>query len=127
MGLAVGDDLTGVVTPLEVVPYRGAQAAARRLAEAAERLGAECIVLGLPASADGSIGTAARRTEALAAELRTLGLEVALQREFLSTNEARRRARSAGHPADRPVDDLAAQVILEEFLANASGTVAGEE
>jgi len=126
MGLAVGDDLIGVFPPFEIVAYRGAKAAARRLADIAGRLGAERIVLGLPAGADGSSGAAGRRTEALAAELRALGLDVALQREFLSTNEARRRARSAGYRSDRPVDDLAAQVILEEYLENAAAAD-GEE
>jgi putative transcription antitermination factor YqgF len=127
MGLAVGDDLTGIVSPLDVVAYHGAEAAARRLADIARRLGAERIVLGLPAGADGSTGAAGRRTETLAAELRALGFEVALQREFLSTNEARRRARAAGYRSDRPVDDLAAQVILEEYLENATGAAGGKE
>ncbi len=119
MGLAVGDDLTGVVTPLEVVPYTGVEAAARHLAGAAADVAAERIVLGLPAGADGKAGPAARRTEALAAELRALGCEVELQSEYLSTDEARRRARAVGYRPDRPVDDLAAQVILEEYLASA--------
>lgn len=127
MGLAVGDDLTGVVTPLAIVPYEGTEAAASRLVEAAERVGAQRIVLGLPARADGSLGEASRRTEALATELRALGFEVALQTEFLSTNEARRRARAVGHREDRPVDDLAAQVILEEFLESAVSAAHKEE
>jgi putative holliday junction resolvase len=127
MGLAVGDDLTGIVSPLDVVAYHGAEAAARRLADIARRLGVERIVLGLPAGADGSTGAAGRRTETLAAELRALGFEVALQREFLSTNEARRRARAAGYRSDRPVDDLAAQVILEEYLEHVSGAAGGKE
>jgi len=127
MGLAVGDGLTGVVSPLEVVSYRGAQAAARFLADAAERLGAGCIVLGLPTLANGSVGPAARRTEVLAAELRALGLEVDFQGEFLSTDEARRRARAAGRPPGRPVDDLAAQVILEEYLASSISVSTGEK
>jgi len=46
---------------------------------------------------------------------------VALQPEFLSTREARQRAREAGLPPDRPVDHLAAQVILEEHLAGKRG------
>jgi RNase H-fold protein (predicted Holliday junction resolvase) len=45
------------------------------------------------------------------------GLEVVLQPELLSTREARRRAREAGLPPDRPVDHVAAQIILEDHLA----------
>jgi putative Holliday junction resolvase len=117
IGLAVGDDHTGVVSPLEVIPYEGVEKAAHAIALAAERYGAGCVVLGLPALADGSTGPAARRTEMLAPKLRALGCVVALQSEFLSTDEARRRARESGRSVDRPVDDLAAQVLLEEYLA----------
>ena len=122
MGLAVGDESTGVVSPLEVVSYDGVAAAARHLMESAERLGAACVVLGLPALADGSVGPAAARTEALSEELRSLGVRVELQSEFLSTQEARHRARAAGRAPSRPVDDLAAQVILEEYLAGLAPT-----
>jgi putative Holliday junction resolvase len=121
MGLAVGDDTTGTVSPLEVVPYRGTEAAAHTILDTAARLQAGCVVLGLPARADGTVGGAARRTEELAAALRRLGLDVATQREFLTTDEARRRARAAGRRARDPVDDIAAQVILEEYLATVDG------
>ena len=117
MGLAVGNDQTGTASPLEVVPYDGVGAAARRIAETAERLGAVRIVLGLPTLADGSVGPAARRSERLAEELTRLGLVVVLQGEFLSTDEARRRAREIGRASRQAIDDLAAQVILEEYLA----------
>ena len=52
-----------------------------------------------------------------AGHLRELGMEVELQPEYLSTNEARRRASSAGLSRDQPVDHVAAQIILEDFLA----------
>jgi len=116
MGLAVGDDRTGVVSPLDVVAYGGVAAAAQLIAETAAQMGAGRVVLGLPTLADGSTGPASRRSLQLAEELRNLDVAVALQGEFLTTDEARRRARAAGRPADRPVDDLAAQVLLEEFL-----------
>lgn len=116
MGLAVGDDVTGVVSPLEVVPYGGIAKAAKLIAATAKRMSAELVVVGLPALADGSTGSAARRSHQLAEELHHLGVQVALQSEYLSTNEARRRARSAGRRPDRPVDDIAAQVVLEEYL-----------
>ena len=116
MGLAVGDDRIGVVSPLEVVAYGGVAAAAQLIAETAVQIGADRVVLGLPILADGSTGPASRRSLQLADELRSLNVDVALQGEFLTTNEARRRARAAGRRKDQPVDDLAAQVLLEEFL-----------
>ena len=116
LGLAVGDDATGVATPLEVVPYRGVHAAAEMLAAAACRHGAERVVIGLPTRADGTETPACRRSHAVAAAVAELGLEVRLQPEYLSTDEARRRARAAGLPGDRPVDHLAAQVIVEDHL-----------
>jgi putative Holliday junction resolvase len=116
MGLAVGDDRTGVVSPLEVVAYGGMAVAAQLIAETAVQIGADRVVLGLPTLADGSTGPACRRSLQLADELRSLDVDVALQGEFLTTDEARRRARAAGRRKDQPVDDLAAQVLLEEFL-----------
>jgi putative Holliday junction resolvase len=117
IGLAVGDDSTGVVSPLEVVACDGVATAAQLIADAALRIAAGCVVVGLPTRADGSTGSAARRSHLIADHLRTMGVEVVLQSEFLSTNEARRRAREAGRPRSGWVDDLAAQVLLEEFLA----------
>ncbi len=117
MGLAVGDDDTGLVTPLAVVPYRGAAEAAARILAEARRLGAGEVVVGLPTLADGRRSGGCARSEKLARELESLGLRVHLQAEHLSTDEARRRAGAAGRRRGSPVDDLAAQVILEEFLA----------
>lgn len=120
VGLAVGDDLTGIVTPLAVVSCRGVASAADAIRSAARAHGASCVVVGLPTSADGTPTPACRRSTLLATELRRLGFEVVLQPEFLSTDEARRRARELGLPASRPVDHLAAQVLLEEYLATRS-------
>ena len=117
MGLAVGDDSTGVVSPMEVVSYEGRVSAARYIAETARRIDAGRVVIGLPTLEDGSLGPAARRSQLLAEIVGELGLDVALQSEFLSTDEARRRAGSVGRRRGQPVDDIAAQVILEEYLA----------
>ena len=118
MGLAIGDDTTGVASPLEIVAYAGVNQAAQQIADMASKIGAARVVLGLPTLEDGSRGPASRRTDRLAEALKALGIEVALQSEFLSTDEARRRARAAGRPTRQPVDDIAAQVILEEHLAS---------
>jgi putative transcription antitermination factor YqgF len=116
MGLAVADGATGVASPLAVVAYPGVAEAARVIAAAAIDNRAALVVVGLPGFADGSESPAARRSRRLAEALGDLGLEVALQSEYLSTVEARARARDAGRRPGLPVDDLAAQVILEEFL-----------
>lgn len=117
MGLAVGDDTTGVASPLEIVPYTGVDRAAQQIANLASKIGAERVVLGLPTLEDGTRGPASRRTDRLAEALQALGVVAALQSEFLSTDEARRRARAAGRSPRQPVDDIAAQVLLEEYLA----------
>jgi len=117
LGLALGDDLTGFATPLEVVGYRGTADAAQLIAEAMDEYGAEIAVIGLPTLSDGSETPACMRSHALAGALAELGVETALQPEFLTTNEARRRAKSSNRRPGQPIDDIAAQVILEEYLA----------
>ncbi len=117
VGLAVGDDATGVASPLRVVPCSGAREAAvivvRTLAEAS----CEVAVIGLPTAVDGTLTPACARSHALARLLAADGVTVRLQPELLTTDEARRRARAAGRAPRQPVDDLAAQVLLEEYLA----------
>jgi putative Holliday junction resolvase len=124
MGLAIGDDATGVASPLAVMPYEGVDHAARKISAVAEESGATCIILGLPTGEDGSPGSAARRSELLSEAITKLGLKVVLQKEFLTTNEARRRARAVGRSPRQPVDDIAAQILLEEHLANLDRTPA---
>lgn len=119
LGLAVGDDGTGIASALAVVPYGGITEAADLIVQRAAASGAGCVVIGLPTLEGGEETPACRRSHALAAAVSARGLTVVLQREFLTTNEARRRARAIGLPADRPVDHLAAQVLLEEYLAGA--------
>ena len=116
LGFAVGDDGTGVVTPLETVEVIGVQAAAMVVAAAATRHRATRVVIGLPVAADGSHTPACRRSEALATALAAHGLDVVLAPEYLSTNEAQRRAREAGIPRGRPIDHLAAAVLLEDYM-----------
>ena len=125
LGLAVGDDQTGIVTPLEVVRCSGVTEAAATIARVLMRVGAERAIIGLPTLADGSVGPAARRSELLVEAVRALGFDAELQPEHLTTHEARSRAREIDRAQNLPVDDLAAQVILEDYLARRGGSVAG--
>ncbi len=117
IGFATGDDSSGVVVPLDVVNSSGVASAAEIIADRASHLKVDRVVIGLPTAADGQPTAAGRRSNELAKALLARGLDVALQAEYLTTNEARRRARDAGLPARRPVDHIAAQVLLEEYLA----------
>ncbi len=117
MGLAWADDATGVAVPDTVVAYEGITRAAELICQLLREREAALVVLGLPTGADGAETPACRRTHRLAEALRDRGCRVELQPEYLTTNEARRRARLAGRPRHRPVDDLAAQIMLEEYLS----------
>ena len=122
MGLAIGDEATGVVSPLAVVPYGGLETAARKICAVAEEFGATCVIVGLPTGADGSPGPAARRSQLLAEAISAVGVEIVFQKEFLTTHEARRRAIAVGRSPRRPIDDIAAQILVEEYLANLDRT-----
>lgn len=122
LGLALGDDVTGLVSPLQVAPYTSCDQAARDIVEAMGTYGAQAVVIGLPTDIDGSETPGCARTHALVDALGALGIEAAVQAEYLTTNEARRRARSSGRRSSQPVDDIAAQVILEEYLAGRPST-----
>jgi putative Holliday junction resolvase len=120
MGLAVADDTSGIATPLDVVAYDGVEAAARVIVERTQETGAGMVVVGLPTREDGRETPAARRSHLLAEAVRDRGVAVELQPELLSTVEARHRARNAGRKTGAAVDDLAAQIILEEYLERCS-------
>ncbi|MCU0303218.1 MAG: Holliday junction resolvase RuvX [Thermoanaerobaculales bacterium] len=117
MGLAIGDTVTGVASPLAVIPYPGVEGAATAIAAAAAEHRATLAVIGLPTDADGDETPACARSRRLRDAVASRGLDAILQGEHLTTDEARRRARAAGRRAGDPVDDLAAQVIVEEALA----------
>ena len=116
MGVAVADTDTGVATPLEVLPYQGVARAADAIGELCRRHDAAAVVVGLPVNSEGETTPACARSHALASELEARGLTVILHGEYLTTNEARRRAREAGLRRDKPVDHIAAAVVLEDWL-----------
>jgi putative Holliday junction resolvase len=123
IGIAVGDDVTSVVSPVAVIPNRGGiDAVAQRIAQLAGEHAARSIVVGLPTSVDGDVAPGATRSHRLAETLESLGWTVTLQAEHLTSVEARSRARECGRRAQQPVDDIAAQIILEEHLARRQAT-----
>jgi putative pre-16S rRNA nuclease len=126
IGVAVSDAL-GItargVTTLEGLNMR---AAAGRVAEIAAELGAEAVVVGLPVRADGSVGDAAARVLRFIELLEAAtSLPIHTVNEWLTSYEAEERMREMGirgNERRRRLDQAAAVVMLEEFLATIERT-----
>jgi putative Holliday junction resolvase len=121
IGVALSDSAGSLATPYEVVARSGDRARDhRRIAALAEEAGAECLVVGLPLSLDGSTGPAARAALAEADELaEATGLPVEMWDERLTTVTADRDliALDLKAPARRRiVDKVAAAVMLQAWL-----------
>lgn len=122
-GIAIGDDLTGIVTPHEVlmVPIKPTHdRLLDAIATSIDRFGPDALVLGMPFNMDGSEGPQAKSTrefgESLAART---GLEVHYQDERLSSVDAEWTLDGSGKTRGQKKalrDALAAAVILRDFL-----------
>lgn len=120
IGLAVSDPTGTLARPLRVLKHLARDEDARRIAAAAVEEDAEMIVIGQPLDSDGSVGPQARKSQRLAdmlAEYTDLPIHLwdessttsaAVQsRIALGTSRKKRR----GH-----LDDLAASILLQDFL-----------
>lgn len=121
IGVALSDSAGSMATPYEVVPRSGdRQRDHRRIAALAEEAGAECVVVGLPLSLDGSTGRAAQAALAEAAELAAAtGLPVEMWDERLTTVSADRELMALDMKAGarrRVVDKVAASILLQAWL-----------
>lgn len=121
IGVAVSDSAGSLATPYDVVLRSGDRAQDhRRIAALAEEADAQCLVVGLPLSLDGSVGPAAAAALAEAEELgAATGLPVETWDERLTTVTADRDllALDMKAPARRRViDKVAAAVMLQAWL-----------
>lgn len=123
-GLAVGDTITRVVSPLRVIEAGPARldTLVDALAQAVRDHSVQALVLGLPLNMDDSEGPPARDARRMAQVLgERLALPVHLQDERLSSDDADRAlARSGFTRAQKKArrDALAAATILREYLAS---------
>ncbi len=119
-GLAVGDDVTGVASPVGVIETADAAERMQRIVEAIEKHGPGAVVVGLPLNMDGTVGPAGERVQALVKELgERVGLAVHLFDERLSSEAANEQMARSGlthRGKKRRRDALAAAVILRDFL-----------
>jgi len=120
-GVAVSDALGLTARGVTTLRNLSDISAVERITELAVELEAEAVVVGVPFKPDGSSGDAADRVLRFVARLEAaLTIPVHTIGEWLTSVEADDRMRSQGVPAaerKRRIDEAAAVVILEEFLA----------
>ncbi len=118
IGLAVGDEETGMAFPRPAV--RAGRRALAAIRELATEEGTNRIVVGLPLNMDGSEGAQAAAARAFGARLGALGLDVTFIDERLTSWDAAERIAQHGarQPAPDAIDSAAAALILEEYLAD---------
>lgn len=107
VGIAACDPEERVAVPLEVVPANAAFPALRSIALREEAAG---FVVGLPLRMDGTEGAAAAGARKLGERLRRMiGLPVEYEDERLTSVAAERLASG-------PADDVAAALLLQQFI-----------
>ncbi|MEO7428363.1 MAG: Holliday junction resolvase RuvX [Acidimicrobiales bacterium] len=121
IGVALSDSAGSMATPYEVVPRSGSRARDHgRISALADEAGAECLVVGLPLSLDGSVGQAAQAAMDEAEQLAAAtGLPVELWDERLTTVSADHDLMALDMKAParrRVVDKVAASIMLQAWL-----------
>lgn len=122
VGIAVTDPGGRFALPLTTLERRSDRQVLSELVDLARRKEIEGWVVGEPRHLDGRVGEGAERARRFATKLEeTTGLPVRMINESLTSREAIRRLRRAGiDPRERPekVDQVAAQILLEEALGS---------
>lgn len=120
LGLAISDELQVTARPLAVLNRENRRELFRALRKICSDNGVARILVGHPLHLTGESSPMAEEASKFAARLqRELGLDVELADERLTTWEARKTVREPGLSSRRkasPVDDVAAAVLLREYL-----------
>lgn len=119
VGFAVTDEAELLAVPSGFAPVKSLADSLDAVVDkaAAERAG--LVVLGNPLNMDGRPGPKSKEAVAFAETLREAGLEVALWDERLTTSEATRLLKEAGHNRKRRktlIDANSAQRLLESYM-----------
>jgi putative Holliday junction resolvase len=120
IGLALSDELGLTARPLETIVRANRRDDMRRLRQVVRQHGVRRVIVGYPLHLDGTTGAMAAEATRFAGRLRKeLGLEVELVDERLTSWEADeilRETRQLTRRARKASDDVAAAVILREYL-----------
>jgi len=124
IGLAISDELQLTARPLKILERKNRSDVIRKIRDVARECGARTIVVGHPLNLDGTRGEMADEAARFATRLRKeLGIEVELADERLTSWEAeqtagetRSRARRKNSAKRATHDDLAAAILLRDYL-----------
>jgi len=127
IGLAISDPTGTISRPLVVFAHKARSVDALRIVEIALKEGAGLIVVGQALDSDGEIGHAARKSQRLAEAIRKeTDLTVQMWDESGTTQDAIQSRISMGVSRKKRkghLDDLAASIMLQDFLINHENTV----
>jgi putative Holliday junction resolvase len=131
IGLALSDELGMTAQPLQVLAHKNRREDVRRLREICRAKGVRLIVVGHPLHITGEAGDMAEEAARFATRLRKeLGIEVELADERLTTWEAEQTLAEMGgakRRKDAPLDDVAAAILLREYLERKRANREGKE
>ncbi|MBI5801998.1 MAG: Holliday junction resolvase RuvX [Verrucomicrobia bacterium] len=120
VGVAVSDELGMIARPLEFIPAEPWDGFTARMATLMAELQPEQVIVGMPRNMDGSMGPAAGKVSEFITRLReTVTVPIRTWDERLTTVQAQRMLRQAGHKArdqKGKMDQTAAAIILQSYL-----------
>lgn len=122
-GLAICDKSCILASPVAMIEERDMTALAERIDRIAKERDVERIIVGLPRNMDGSSGFRAKKCEEFAGILSELsGIKVVMWDERGTTVYAHNLlndTNTRGKKRKRAVDQLAASIILQDYLSSA--------
>ena len=117
IGVAVGQTLTSTATPLTVLKARDGQPDWAQIGELMATWKPALILVGLPLNMDGTESELCSRARKFARRLYgRFGTKTLMVDERLTTRAAKERGGHRENYRREPVDNLAAQIILESWL-----------
>lgn len=131
IGLAISDPTGTIARPLRVIPHQAREEDAQKIVEIACSEGAEAIVVGQALDSNGEVGHQARKSQRLAEAIRAKTACTVMLWDESGTTQAAQLSRielgvskkkRKGH-----LDDLAASILLQDFLIANEDMIKGRE
>ncbi|MFK8042810.1 Holliday junction resolvase RuvX [Congregibacter sp.] len=120
IGVAVGNSGLGTSQPLTILKARDGQPNWAEVTALCKEWEPDLLLIGDPLNMDGTVSDFAQRARKFARRLEgRLGIAIEMVDERLSSFEVKQQQKDAGHSGDyheSPVDDLAAELILKDWL-----------